>query len=270
MNKHLFCFGAGYVATELQKILPSKWKISGTHRDIKKLEANQYLFEDINNSILDDVTHILISIPPNEKGDIVYLRFLDYLKRLKKLQWIGYLSSTSVYGDHQGNWVTEDSITSPNDTLGKNRLIAETQWLESNLPVNILRLAGIYGKDRSVFDSIKLGRAIAIYKENHFFSRIYIKDLVEIIKQIILSPKIGEVYNIADDLPAPHYEVINFAHQLLKQESPKLIDFQEAELSETMKHYYNSSKKIDNSKIKQFYNFKLSFPSYKEGLQDII
>ena len=272
MKKHLFCFGLCYVAKELRNNLTS-FKISGTHTKIDSLSNNEYLFNNDNifdTSILEDVTHILISIPPTEYGDIVYIELLKHLKKLKKLSWIGYLSSTSVYGDHQGNWVQENSKLNPNDYLGKNRIIAENQWLRSELPINILRLSGIYGKNRSTFDSIKANRASRIYKENHYFSRIYIKDLVSMIKKIISSPNIGEIYNISDDTPSPNHEVVSFAYKLLNQSPPPIINIEDANLSEMMQHYYNSSKKVDNNKFKKDYNFELEFPSYKQGLTDIL
>lgn len=272
MKNHLFCFGLGYVAKELKTRLTSSFKVSGTHTTGKNLNDNEYLFNNenvFNTSLLEDVTHILISIPPNEDGDLVYLKLLEHIKKLKNLLWIGYLSSTSVYGDHQGNWVQENSKLNPNDYLGKNRIIAENQWLKSELPINILRLSGIYGKSRSTFDSIKSNRAIRIHKENHYFSRIYIKDLVSMIIKIMSFPKIGEIYNISDNTPSPNHEVVSFAYKLLNQSPPPLINIEDANLSEMMQHYYNSSKKVYNRKFKQDYNFELEFPSYKEGLTDI-
>ena len=272
MKNHLFCFGLGYVAQALKDQLTS-FKISGTHTKNDNLREDEYLLNSdssFDTSILDNVTHILLSIPPTEKGDIVYLRFLEDLKKLKNLLWIGYLSSTSVYGDHQGNIVQENSRLDPDNYLGKNRIIAENQWLSSELPVNILRLSGIYGKNRSTFDSIKANRAARIYKENHYFSRIYIKDLVSMIEKILSSPNVGEIYNISDNSPSPNHEVVSFAYNLLNQSPPPIINIEDANLSEMMQHYYNSSKRVDNSKFKKDYNFKLEFPSYKEGLTDIL
>ena len=272
VSKHLFCFGFGYVAKALARSLQD-WKISGTHTSDKKLEEGQYFLEndsDFDAKVLSDVTHILISIPPTEDGDMVYLRFANYFQTLKNLRWIGYFSSTSVYGDHQGNWVNETSITNPSDSAGKYRLIAEKQWLSSDLPVNILRLSAIYGPNRSAFDAIKAGKARRIAKENHYFSRIYIKDLIEIIKIIIDNPNPKEIYNIADDIPSSQHEVVAYACKLMGVEAPPIVNFEDAELSEVMKNYYTSSKRVDNSKIKEAYKFKFNFPSYKEGLMDVL
>ena len=267
IDKHLFCFGFGYVAKELAKSLKD-WKISGTHTNSRELGKGDYLLNndsDFDLTILNDVTHILISIPPTEDGDLVYLRFIKSIKALQKLQWIGYLSSTSVYGDHNGEWVTENSLTDSNGYLGRNRLIAENQWLQSGLPVNIFRLAGIYGPGRSSVDAVKNGKALRIFKEGHYFSRIHVEDIAMILQEVINNPKLAEIYNIADDMPSPQHEVISFICDLMGVEAPKMIDFSDAELSETMKHYYNSSKRVSNAKIKNDYNIKLKFPSYKEG-----
>ena len=184
---HLFCFGLGYVTQILIKQLSSQWKISGSHTGKRALKKNEYLFNSeakFQIDVLDDVTHILISIPPTNEGDTVFLEFEEYIKKLPKLKWVGYFSSTSVYGDHQGEWVNELSETRANDGLGKNRLIAEKQWLESGLPINIFRLASIYGEGRSALEAIKSGRATRIFKENHCFSRIHVKDLAKIVAKV--------------------------------------------------------------------------------------
>ena len=265
---YLFCFGLGYVARTLSKTL-TNWKISGTHCHENKLMSGEYLFTDgvdFNNDLLNDVTHILISIPPTVEGDIVYLRFADFFKTLKNLCWIGYFSSTSVYGDHQGAWVNEKSQTDPDDPLGKNRLTAEKQWLTSNLPVNILRLAGIYGPQRSCIETILAGKARRIVKENHYFSRVHVDDLVQMTKAVINNPNIGEVYNLADDFPSTQDEMILYACKLMKITPPPITKFEDAELSQEMRNYYTASKRVENSKIKNHYNLKLIYPSYKEGL----
>lgn len=271
MKNHLFCFGLGYVARSLADIVEDSYKISGTHTGKKSFEKDEYLFDsNFDLKLLDDVTHILLSIPPTDAGDIIYLQLIDYLKGLKHLRWVGYLSSTSVYGDHNGDWVTEESRVDEINSLGRNRLIAEEQWLNSGLPVNVFRLAGIYGQNRSVFDSIKLNKAIRVLKDNHYFSRIYIKDLVNIIKLVMNNPKLGEIYNVADDMPSPQHEVVEFAYNLINQTPPQLIHFKDAILSDVMKNYYNSSKRVDNKKLKRDYNIRLEFPSYKDGLNDIL
>lgn len=269
---HLFCFGLGYVAQELTKNL-SSWKISGTHTGNREFQIGEYLFNEENNldiSILKDVTHILISIPPTGEGDLVYNRLYSIIKALPNLQWLGYISSTSVYGDHNGDWVNEDSETRANDSSATNRLKAEKQWLSTNLPINIIRMAAIYGPGRSIFDRLKNGDVDCIYKEGHFFSRIHIDDIVMILKKMLEESSPREIYNFADDLPAPQYELIQYAYHLLGKPEPRIIDFKDANLSKAMLYYYQSNKKISNSKIKDRYDLELKYPSYKIGLNGIL
>lgn len=269
---HLFCFGLGYTAKYIFSKISPICKVSGTHRKSDSLKENEYIFNDqeyFDKDILNDVTHILISIPPTENGDPVYIQLYKYLKTLKNLEWIGYYSSSSVYGDHQGEWVDELSDAKAFESLGRNRLTAEKQWLESNLPVNILRLSSIYGPKRSAFDIINSGRATRILKENHYFSRIHVEDLADITIKIMNNPKLNEIYNISDDSPTPNHQVITYACKLMKVEAPKMIKFEDADLSLAMANYYKSSKRVSNNKVKQDYDVKLTFPSYREGLDNI-
>jgi nucleoside-diphosphate-sugar epimerase len=272
VRNHLFCFGLGYVSNSLIKSLYG-WKVSGTHSTLSKISSQKYLFNeecDLPFDKLDGVTHILISIPPTEIGDLVYLRLHKYLSTLKSLKWIGYFSSTSVYGDHQGAWVNEESAVVPIDIAGKNRLIAEEQWLSTDLPIVILRLSAIYGLGRSTVDMIRKGCARRIYKKDHCFSRIHVEDIVLIIKSMMNRSEILGVYNLADDFPCPQYELVDFACDLMNVQPPPMINFQDAELSDQMKKYYCSSKKIDNSKVKKAYNIKLKFSNYKDGISDLL
>ncbi len=266
---HLFCFGLGYVAQEVISGLSGEWKVSGSHTGKRKSGANEYIFNNqvtFDPKVLNDVTHILISIPPNNDGDPVFLSFIESIKNLSKLKWVGYFSSSSVYGDHQGNWVTENSTVDPSNYLGRNRLIAEGQWLESGLPVNIMRLSAIYGPGRSVIESIRAKTAMRVFKENHYFSRIHVEDISKIIHLMMDSFIPGEIYNIADDFPSAQHEVISFGCELLKMIPPAMVNFEEANLSEIMRYYYSSSKKVSNQKIKNAYMINLKFSSYKEGL----
>lgn len=266
---HLFCFGLGYSAKVISNNLDSSWKVSGSHTNKEVLGENEYIFnneEKFNSSILDDVTHILISIPPDAQGDPVFLSYGTYIKALPNLKWVGYFSSTAVYGDYQGEWVNELSETKASEPSGKNRLLAENQWLESGLPVNIVRLSSIYGPGRSTIDAVKEGRAARIYKENQFFSRIHVDDIAQLTILLMTKPNLNQIFNFADDFPCAQHEVVEFACSLLKVNPPEMINYIDANLSEAMQRFYNSSKKVDNRKIKEVYNYKFTFPSYREGL----
>ncbi|MCV3769393.1 MAG: SDR family NAD(P)-dependent oxidoreductase, partial [Wolbachia pipientis] len=188
---HLFCFGYGYVAKFLSKsLLDLNWKISGTssNQDIQKVDLFHY--DKVNEYNFKGVTHVLVSIPPD--GDDVLERYSHYFQDIK---WLGYLSATSVYGDHAGNWITEESKTRPIETRGKNRLKSEKKWLSSKLPVHIFRLAGIYGPGRNVLIDLRLNKIKNLQKEGHVFSRIHVKDISNILFSSMKNIKPGEIYN---------------------------------------------------------------------------
>lgn len=162
---HLFCFGYGYVAKFLsKKLLNLGWKVSGTSRSKNIQDVILFNYEKVSQDLLKSATHVLISIPPD--GDDVVERYGDCLQNVK---WLGYLSATSVYGDHSGNWVDEESETRPIEIRGEKRLKSEKKWLNSKLPVHIFRLAGIYGPGRNVLIDLQLGKARNVKKEGHFF-----------------------------------------------------------------------------------------------------
>lgn len=261
----LFCFGLGYVSSFITKGL----NFVGSHTGKRDLNFNEYVFNNqtkFSSKALENVTHILISIPPNENGDPVYLSYIDAIRELPKLKWIGYLSSTSVYGDHQGEWVNEESSIDWLHPLGKNRLLAEKQWLSCDLPVNIFRLSAIYGPGRSTMDLVRSGKAVRILKKGHFFSRIHVEDITQIILSSMDKFSKGEIYNLSDDLPSPQHELISYACQLLKLPEPPLINFEDANLTSSSLLYYSSNRKISNKKIKDHYDIKLLYPTYKDGL----
>lgn len=260
---HLFCFGYGYVAKFLsEKLLNLNWLISGTSRNKSVQNINLYNYDDVDINLLKNITHALISIPPD--GDDVLERYGKYLKNIK---WLGYLSATSVYGNHFGNWVTEESETNPIESRGIKRLEAEKKWLSSKLPVHIFRLAGIYGPDRNMLIDLKLGKARNVKKENHFFSRIHVEDIANILLSSIQSIKPGEIYNCADDLPATQDEVVTYASKLLNISPPEPVEI--SSLPDYAKSFYLSLKKVSNAKIKRDLNVSLIYPDYKSGLESL-
>ncbi|APR98850.1 SDR family oxidoreductase [Wolbachia endosymbiont of Folsomia candida] len=258
---NLFCFGYGYVAKFLsKKLLSLGWTISGTS-SINSSEKNIKIFNynEIDKDIFKSVTHALISIPPN--GDDVIERYGSYLQNIK---WLGYLSATSVYGDHSGNWVTEESETKPIERRGKDRLKHEKKWLDSGLPVHIFRLAGIYGPGRNVLIDLQLGKARNVKKEGHFFSRIHVEDISSILFSSMQNIKPGEIYNCADDLPATQSEVVAYGAKLLNINPPEEIEV--TSLPDDAQSFYLGSKKVSNAKIKRNLNVSLIYPNYKVGL----
>ncbi len=258
MEKKLFCFGYGYSAQQLANV--GEWaEVTGTHRGDFPLNAQM-------QEKLAEATHVVLSIPPDAVGDLV---FREHYKI--NAEWVGYLSTTGVYGDAQGGWVDENSACVPTQERSKWRVIAEKQWLESGLPVEVFRLSGIYGpKDgRNIFSQLQSGKARRIAKENQFFSRIHVEDIAKILLASIANPRVGEVYNCADNFPCPQAEVVEFAADLLAVEPPPLVKFEDAELSPMARSFYSSSRKVSNAKIREQLGIELAFPTYKEGLRDI-
>ena len=256
---HLFCFGYGYVAQFLSRKLPN-WKVSGTSRKSNTNDVNIFNYNKIDKDILKDVTHVLISIPTD--GDNILEKYGHHLQNIK---WLGYLSATSVYGDHFGNWVTESSQTKPTGSTGKSRLMFEKKWIDSKLPVHIFRLAGIYGPGRNVLINLKLGNAKSVKsKEGQVFSRIHVEDIANILLSSMNNINPGEIYNCADDLPAPQADVIAYAAKLLNIDPPELVDI--SCLSSFAQSFYLESKRVSNTKIKQDLNVSLVYPNYRVGL----
>lgn len=254
----LFCFGMGYSASVFAKKLD--WEeVTGTHSG--DFPLNMEL-----RTKLAEATHVLLSVPPDSDGDII-LRG-DYAMNPK---WVGYLSTTGVYGNHDGGWVDEATPLTPTQQRSQWRVIAEKQWLESDYPVEVFRLSGIYGPGdkRNGMSQIQHGNARRIAKENQFFSRVHVDDIAQILALSVQNPKAGEIYNCADDFPCPQAEVVEYAAKLMGVEPPPLVKFEDAELSPMARSFYSSSRKVANSKVKEQLGMKFAFPTYKEGLLDI-
>ena len=218
-----------------------------------------------------EADHILVSIAPINGKDIVSDTFEETFSKFKP-KWITYLSATSVYGNHNGNWVDEQSDTNPTSNSGIARLIAEQKWIslskKYNLPIQIFRLSGIYSNQFNVLKRLETGNAKIVNKKNHYFSRIHVEDIANVLIKSLGNLKKGEIFNISDDRPASNEELILHGVKLLGIEKPKTIKPEEIE-SQVLKNFYKDSKKVSNKKMKKFFNFKLKFPSYIEGLSYI-
>ncbi len=284
MKKNLFCFGYGYTADYLGHALSDdpSWQVAGTTRDEEKLHdlitqgVESHIFNykhplhDIAH-VLKDTTHLLISTPPNDNGDPVFNLHHEDFKNLKNLQWIGYLSTTGVYGDRNGGDVLETDEIRPTSKRGSRRAKAEEQWLamhkNQNLPIHIFRLSGIYGPGRSALDSVRAGVARRINKPGHAFNRIHVEDIVNVLLHSIETPNPGGVYNVCDDECAPSHEVIEHACELLKRPVPPLVDFDEADLAPMTRSFYMDNRRVRNDKIKTELNVDLKYKNYREGLK---
>ena len=189
------------------------------------------------------------------------------------MKWIGYISSTGVYGDTQGKWVDESASTQPVTKLNMLRVEAENQWLnmakEYGLPVMVFRCVAIYGPGRNLLASVRQGRARRIEKPGLVFSRIHVEDLAQTLEASIKNPKSGEIYNVSDDRPSPPSETVEYACKLLNVKPPPLIPFELAELSEIARGFYLTCKRVGNKKIKEELGVKLKYPDYRSGLDAI-
>ena len=280
---HLFCFGYGYTADYLGHDLAEKgWKISGTTRSkekrdqLKERGIHAYLFDYETPlcdpiGMLEGVTHILISTPPGDEGDPVFNIHGDDIARINSLEWLGYLSTTGVYGDRGGEWVDETSELRPTSKRGSRRLNAEQQWIsllnEANVPVEIFRLAGIYGPGRSALDSVRAGVARRINKPGHVFGRIHVEDIVQVLVASMMKKSSGEVYNVCDGSPAASHEVIEYACELLGRPCPPLVDFENANLAPITRSFYMDNRRVKNDKLKEFLDVTLKYPDFKAGLR---
>jgi nucleoside-diphosphate-sugar epimerase len=281
---HLFCFGYGYCARALrQRLQADQWQVSASYRNDKDKEAlekdgvSPYLFLDQEGlgkgvQVLSEITHVLVSIPPGQGGDVVLNHHAEDLARLGGgIEWIGYLSTTGVYGDAGGEWVDESRPANPRPGRGQRRWQAEQAWQSLgdhlNLAVMRFRLAGIYGPGRNQLIGVRDGTAKRIDKEGQVFCRIHVSDIVDVLLASMAKPMAGGCYNVADDLPAPPGDVVAFAAQLLGKEPPALIPFEQAELSPMGKSFYKENKRVSNQRIKSELGVELKYPSYREGLK---
>lgn len=276
MTPRLFCFGLGYSARWLADLVREQgWSVAGTCRSEEKRAAlaadgiEAIPFGDAAAS-LEGATHILVSTPPGEDGDPVLTACRDAIAGLSGLEWLGYLSTTSVYGDHGGAWVTEESALTPATDRGRRRLAAEEDWLslwrDHGVPAHLFRLSGVYGPGRSAIDAVRAGRAKRIDKPGQVFNRIHVADIARTLRASIARPNPGAAYNLADDDPAPSREVTEYACALLGAPPPPLVPFEEAGLSAMARSFYADDKLVSNGRIKEELGVRLLYPGYRDGL----
>jgi nucleoside-diphosphate-sugar epimerase len=226
-----------------------------------------------NKKIFDGVTHILSCIPPDRNGNDPVLKSLKNKLKSLSLEWVGYLSTTGVYGNTKGDWVSEIDEPKPFQKRSHKRLNCEKEWIESGLPVQIFRLPGIYGPGRSTFEAIKNKKIRVILKKNQVFSRIHVADITNAIIYLLHnknSLKFYQIINIADDEPCSQIEVIQYCYDLLGLTMPKPILFEDAkeELSPIAQSFWMENRRVSNKLLCETLGYKLIYKNYKIGLKN--
>ena len=275
--RKLVCLGFGYCAEALARAAADEFAdIAGTTRRPERaraLTADGFSVVTFDRTAVAGASHILISAPPQAEGDPVLAALGDAIAAEPGVRWIGYLSTTGVYGDRQGGWVGEDDVPRPDSARAERRLAAERAWLAfgeaENVAVQVFRLAGIYGPGRSAVDRLRAGTARRIVKPGQVFSRIHVADAAAVLKASIAHPRAGRVYNVADDRPASQAEVIAFAAGLLGIAPPPEEPFDSAELSPLAREFYAGCRRVRNDRIKRELGVVLRYPGYRQGLQSL-
>lgn len=282
-DPRLFVFGPGYTARVFADRLRAEgWRIAATCRSEEKKAALEsqgieaFLFDRGRpladaKAALAGTTHLLVSIPPDGKGDPVLDQHARDLADLRTLDWAGYLSTTGVYGDTGGEWVSEASWLKPTGERQKRRVEAERGWLnlyrQYGVPMHLFRLAGIYGPGRSAIDSVRDGIAKRVDKPGQVFCRIHVDDIANTLRASMARPTLGAIYNVADDLPSPSHEVVEYACRLLGVEPPPLVPFDQAEMSPMAASFYADCRRVKNDRIKRQLGVTLTYPDYRAGLE---
>jgi nucleoside-diphosphate-sugar epimerase len=272
----LLSLGHGYTASALSaRLLGQGWQVIGTTRDAGRAEAMRamgaepLLWPADLAPALARASHILASAAPEDGGD-PFLGAAGPAIRAAHPEWVGYLSTTAVYGDHQGAWVDEDTPVAPQSARAVQRVLAERQWLASGLPVQVFRLAGIYGPGRGPFQKVRDGTARQILKPGQVFSRIHVEDIAAILEASIAHPDPGRIYNVCDDDPAPPEAVLTHAARLLHLPDPPAVPFDQAEMTPMARSFYTENKRVRNDRIKAELGVHLAYPSYREGLAALL
>jgi len=278
-NKNKFLIlGCGFSGSFFAKTIRELGITALTSSRSEKKDPNSFIFNSENRilpdeKIFDGVTHILSCIPPDKNGKDPVLGSLKNKLQSLSLEWIGYLSTTGVYGNTKGDWVSEINKPNPFQKRSHKRLNCEKEWIESGLPVQIFRLPGIYGPGRSTFESIRHQKIRVISKKDQVFSRIHVADIANAIIYLLRNKdylKFYQIINIADDEPCSQIEVIQYCYDLLGLKMPKPITFEDAkkELSPIAKSFWQENRRVSNKLLCETLGYKLIYKNYKKGLKN--
>lgn len=277
----MLVFGHGYSAGALTPLLTARgWHVTGTTREdvarVAATGATALLWPGSDDAVRAAIPHadaILVSTAPTDAGDPVLAAFRDDLARARP-RWLGYLSTTGVYGDRDGGWVDENSVLDGSGPRGQARIRAEADWralaIAHDLPLHIFRLAGIYGPGRGPFQKVRDGTARRIIKPGQVFSRIHVQDIAQVLLASIDAPAPIGIYNVCDDDPAPPQDVIAHAAALLGMPVPPAVPFDQAQMSPMARSFYGDSKRVRNDRIKRDLGVRLLYPDYRSGLAALL
>ena len=276
----LLILGAGFSGQKVSSLARRLGnKTICSRRNIEKPGANIVFNSETKEfpkeAALEGITHLLSCIPPSPNGEDPVLTSIGNLLKNLSLEWVGYLSTTGVYGDRKGEWVSENDQPNPSQLRSKRRLSCEEAWLNSGLSVQILRLPGIYGPGRSVLDGILSGNSKMVDKPGQVFSRIHVEDIAGAIIHLINLAAKGncpKIINIADNLPTSNLEVMHYAASLLKYRLPPIEPFEIAakRMSPMALSFWKENRKVSNKMLCEELGYSLLHPDYKIGIQDCL
>lgn len=283
--RQLLCVGMGFSARALaERLSPQAWQIAGTARGPASAQRiiergwQAIPFDGLSPSseldvALGEATHLLLSAPPGVDGDPLLAAHAASVRAAPRLEWIGYLSTTGVYGDQDGRWIDETTPAVPRPGRGQRRLDAETAWRDlaasRGCRVQVFRISGIYGPGRSAIDQVRAGTARRIIKPGQVFNRIHVDDIAAVLEQAMAGRGRETIYNLADDEPAPPEDVIAYAATLLGMPLPPAVAFADAQMSDMARSFYGENKRVRNDRIKTDLGVVLRYPTYREGLASI-
>jgi nucleoside-diphosphate-sugar epimerase len=271
----LLSIGHGYSAQALaRRLLPQGWQIIGTTRTeagakalrATGIDALVWPESDLSGA-LAKATHLLTSVAPGDSDPV--LQAIGPQIAGSPLKWVGYLSTTAVYGHHNGDWVDETTPLAPTTARGAARVQAEADWTALGLPLHIFRLAGIYGPGRGPFEKVRDGSARRIHKAGQIFSRIHVDDIARVLHAALLRPH-PDVYNVCDDDPASPEDILGLAAEMLGLPPPPIVPYEQAEMTPMARSFYAENKRVRNDRIKTVLGVTLDYPTYREGLAAIL
>ncbi len=280
-NKDKFViFGGGFSGDYFAKSIRKLGCTALTSSRSTNNDPNSFVFNSEKNllpeeSIFAGVTHILSCVPPDKNGNDPVLKSLQNKIENLSLEWVGYLSTTGVYGNTNGNWVSEKDQPKPFQERSQKRLNCEKEWIHSNLPVQIFRLPGIYGPGRSTLEAITNNKIKVIHKDNQVFSRIHVADIANAIIYLLQNKNkfdFHQIINIADDEPCSQIEVIRYGYQLLGLKMPEKMLFEEAKkyLSPIAQSFWLENRRVSNKLLCKKLGYKLIYKNYQEGLKNCL